>query len=56
MSEFIEKSKQQIKTYVGYEVPPNESSKLKNHSNSKKAQSIKIKKKSNVNAREKLIF
>lgn len=44
MSEFIEKSKQQIKTYVGYEVPPNESSKLKNHSNSKKAQSIKIKK------------
>lgn len=42
MSEFTEKSKQQIKTYVGYEVSPNESSKLKKHSNSKKAQSIKI--------------
>lgn len=29
---------------MGYEVHPNESSKLKKHSNSKKAQSIKIKK------------
>lgn len=45
MSEFIEKSKQQIKTYVGCEVPPNESNQLKKHSNTKKAQSMKIKRK-----------
>lgn len=43
MSEFIEKSKQQMKTYVGCEVPANESNKLKKHSNTKKTQSMKIK-------------
>ena len=45
MSEFIEKSKPQIKTYVGCEVPTNESNKLKKHSNTKKTQSMKIKRK-----------
>lgn len=45
MSEFIEKSKQQMKTYVGCEVPAHESNKLKKHYNTKKTQSMKIKRK-----------